>query len=155
MIAQPSSQRLGARLRFAGEERSMKRSTDRILTSHAGSLPRPDNLLALNKSRGGGESVDERTFADALAGAVTETVQRQKAVGIDIPDDGEFGKAMSVSLDYRACWNYAYRRLEGFSPADKVAQTGPRRSGVGSLALTTRANRANSQQCVDSNLEPE
>ena len=133
----------------------MKHSTDRILTSHAGSLPRPDSLLALNKSRGNGEAVDERTFAGALAGAVVDTVRRQKEVGIDIPDDGEFGKAMSVSLDYGAWWNYAYPRLDGFSPADKVPQTGPRRSGVASIGLTTFANRRDWQQFSEFYLAPE
>src|SRR5262245_14982882 len=86
---------------------NMKRSTERILTSHAGSLPRPENLIALNKKRGAGEAVDAGAFADALSRAVTDTVRHQKEAGIDIPDDGEFGKAMSAATDYGAWWNYA------------------------------------------------
>ena len=67
----------------------MKRSTDRILTSHAGSLPRPENLIALNRRKGSGETVDAQAFTDALSSAVADTVRRQKDAGIDIPDDGD------------------------------------------------------------------
>jgi len=133
----------------------MKRSTDKILTSHAGSLPRPNSLIALNRSKSGGEAVDERTFADALADAVGETVRRQKEVGIDIPDDGEFGKAMNAALDYGAWWNYAYQRLGGFSPADKVSQAPAHRSTAAGIELTTFANRRDWQQFKQFYLDPE
>ena len=133
----------------------MKRSTDKILTSHAGSLPRPDNLIALNRARGSGEAVDERTFANALAAAVAETVRRQTEVGIDIPDDGEFGKAMSAATDYGAWWNYAYPRLGGFSPADAVAKAPAHRAGVAGVALTSFANRRDWQQFSQFYLDPD
>jgi 5-methyltetrahydropteroyltriglutamate--homocysteine methyltransferase len=133
----------------------MKHSTDKILTSHAGSLPRPDNLIALNRSKSGGEAVDTQRFAHALTVAVNETVQRQKEIGIDIPDDGEFGKAMSATLDYGAWWNYAYQRLGGFSPADQVAQPPAHRAGVAGIELTTFANRRDWQQFKQFYLDPE
>ena len=133
----------------------MKRSTDKILTSHAGSLPRPDNLIALNRARSGGEAVDERAFADALAAAVAETVRRQTEVGIDIPDDGEFGKAMSMATDYGAWWNYAYPRLGGFAPADTVAKAPAHRSGAAGVALTSFANRRDWQQFSQFYLDPD
>jgi 5-methyltetrahydropteroyltriglutamate--homocysteine methyltransferase len=133
----------------------MKRSTNRILTSHAGSLPRPQNLIDLNRARSQGTSIDDRAFAGVLADAVAETVRRQKEIGVDIPDDGEFGKAMTASLDYGAWWNYAYARLAGFTPADKVPQAGPRQSGVAGIGLTTFANRRDWQQFSEFYRDPE
>jgi 5-methyltetrahydropteroyltriglutamate--homocysteine methyltransferase len=133
----------------------MKCSTDGILTSHAGSLPRPQKLIELNRSRSQGEAIDDRVFANALADAVSESVRRQKDVGVDIPDDGEFGKAMSASLDYGAWWNYAYARLAGFTPADKAPQAGPRLSSVAGIGLTTFANRRDWQQFSEFYRDPE
>ncbi len=91
----------------------MKRSDSRILTTHVGSLPRPDALLDLNSRRAEGE-VDEETFAAGLAGAVADVVKQQVACGVDIVNDGEYGKAMSVSSDYGAWLSYAYERLGGW-----------------------------------------
>ena len=133
----------------------MKRSTDRILTTHAGSLPRPEALIDLNRARSRGELTDGRMFANALTGAVAEIIQQQKNVGIDVPDDGEFGKAMTASLDYGVWWNYAYSRLGGFSPADKVPQVGSRRSSVANVGLTVAANRRDFQQFNQFYLDPE
>ena len=79
----------------------------------------------------------------------------RRTAGIDIPDDGEFGKAMSAATDYGAWWNYAYERLGGFSPADKVAPSAPRRSGVASIGLTAFANRRDWQQFSRFYLDPE
>ena len=74
----------------------MKTSTDRILTTHVGSLPRPDDLIAANRAREAGEATDERSFQRELQGAVTEVVRRQRELGIDVPGDGEFGKSMGT-----------------------------------------------------------
>jgi 5-methyltetrahydropteroyltriglutamate--homocysteine methyltransferase len=71
----------------------MKRSTDRILVSHAGTLPRPDDLremLAAGKSR-------EAEFQARLPGAIKDVVQKQIETGIDIVNDGEFGKTAGFS----------------------------------------------------------
>jgi 5-methyltetrahydropteroyltriglutamate--homocysteine methyltransferase len=133
----------------------MKRSTDGILTTHAGSLPRPQRLIELNRARSQGEAIDDRVFADALADAVSDVVCHQRDVGIDIPDDGEFGKAMTAALDYGAWWNYAYARLDGFTPADKVPQAGLRRSSVAGIGLTTFANRRDWQQFSEFYLDPD
>ena len=133
----------------------MKRSTDRILTTHAGSLPRPQALIELNRARSRGELTDECLFANALTEAVAETVRQQKSVGVDIVDDGEFGKAMTAALDYGVWWNYAYARLGGFSPADKVAQVGSRRSSVANVGLTVAAKRRDFQQFNQFYLDPE
>ena len=59
----------------------MKRSAQRILTSHAGSLPRPDELIELNRARQAGESRDEAGYQERLRLAVEDVVRRQKAGG--------------------------------------------------------------------------
>jgi 5-methyltetrahydropteroyltriglutamate--homocysteine methyltransferase len=88
--------------------RDMKRSTERILTTHCGSLPRPKDLLDLMKARGQGKTYDEQAFAARVRTAVDEIVRKQIATGIDIPTDGEQGK-----LGFFA---YVRERLEGFEP---------------------------------------
>ena len=85
----------------------MRRSTDRILTTHVGSLIRPAPLLPFIRAKQSGQPYDERNYAECLAGSVKEIVQRQAKAGIDVPSDGEFGKAISWS-------QYALERLSGF-----------------------------------------
>jgi 5-methyltetrahydropteroyltriglutamate--homocysteine methyltransferase len=70
----------------------MNRSTDRILTTHTGSLPRPPDLIEIIRRRENGETVDEAAFRDRVRSAVAETVQKQVESGIDIVSDGEEGK---------------------------------------------------------------
>jgi 5-methyltetrahydropteroyltriglutamate--homocysteine methyltransferase len=119
----------------------MKRSTDRILTTHAGSLSRPANLIAMGRARVAGESTDAVGFAHVLAAAVADVVRKQRELGIDIPDDGEFGKPVAGSYDYGAWWNYAFARLSGFSAAGAGSQPKHTKSGVADVALTSFANR--------------
>lgn len=85
----------------------MKRSTARILTTHTGSLVRPPELLAFARKRQSGEPIDELAFKQRLEEAVQQVVRRQVAAGIDVPNDGEFGKSTSWSL-------YVLKRLSGF-----------------------------------------
>ncbi len=61
----------------------MKRSTDRILTTHAGSLSRPADLIDLNRARAQGEKVDDARYAQCLASAVGDVVRKQNELGID------------------------------------------------------------------------
>ena len=89
----------------------MRASTDHILTSHAGSLPRPDDLIETNRAREAGEPSDEHAFRQTLRAAVGDTVRHQKELGIDIPGDGEFGKSVGNRVNYGAWWNYAFQRL--------------------------------------------
>src|SRR6187401_2557028 len=70
----------------------MKRSTERILTTHTGSLPRPADLLEMIRARASGQPVDEATFAARVKSAVGEIVQKQVDAGIDVVSDGEMGK---------------------------------------------------------------
>ena len=85
----------------------MKRSVDRILTTHTGSLVRPPELLAFARARQKREPVDEKAFDTTLRSAVHDVVARQVKAGIDVPNDGEFGKSTSWSL-------YVLKRLSGF-----------------------------------------
>ena len=87
----------------------MKRSEDRILTTHAGSLPRPDDLIAAYRDH---ESPD--AFAPHLRKAVADVVRQQVEAGIDIVNDGEFGKPMASDVDYGAWAMYMYDRLSGY-----------------------------------------
>jgi 5-methyltetrahydropteroyltriglutamate--homocysteine methyltransferase len=83
----------------------MKRSTGRILTTHAGSLPRPADLLAMSEAQRDGRPVD-KVYEARLSEAVGEIVRKQVELGIDIVDDGEYGKPGFVT--------YVNDRLAGF-----------------------------------------
>jgi 5-methyltetrahydropteroyltriglutamate--homocysteine methyltransferase len=86
----------------------MHRSSDRILTTHAGSLPRPPDLLEMIRAKARGETVDETRLAARIEEAVNEIVQKQVATGLDVIDDGEFGKPSFVT--------YVRDRLGGLEP---------------------------------------
>ena len=133
----------------------MKRSTDRIITTHAGSLSRPPDLIALNRARAQGEKVDASAYAQCLASAVADVVRRQQEIGIDIPDDGEFGKPMASNYDYGVWWNYAFARMEGFTPADQVPESQHKKSSVAEMALTTVGNRRDFQKFGEFYQDPE
>jgi 5-methyltetrahydropteroyltriglutamate--homocysteine methyltransferase len=114
----------------------MRRSWARIITTHVGSLSRPAELLTLNKARAGGGA---DAHATGLAAAVTNVVNKQRDIGIDIPNDGEFGKPMSAAYDYGAWWNYAFERLDGFAAPDSIPESEPKKSTVAELSLTSFA----------------
>jgi 5-methyltetrahydropteroyltriglutamate--homocysteine methyltransferase len=84
----------------------MKRSTEQILTTHTGSLPRPAELLRELLRRDRGEAVDEAALAEQVRAAVADSVRRQTAAGIAVVNDGEAGK-----IGYST---YVTERLEGF-----------------------------------------
>ncbi|MEA3191990.1 MAG: 5-methyltetrahydropteroyltriglutamate--homocysteine methyltransferase [Betaproteobacteria bacterium] len=85
----------------------MPSSDGRILTTHVGSLIRPPELLKFIAARQSGQAYDEGAYQSCLARSVAEVVRRQAQAGIDLPSDGEFGKAISWS-------QYALERLSGF-----------------------------------------
>ena len=70
----------------------MKRSTDRILTTHCGSLARPKDLLDLLKAKVNAEPYDETAFNQRVQSAVAEVIRKQAESGIDVVTDGEQGK---------------------------------------------------------------
>ena len=71
----------------------MKRSTDRILTTHVGSLIRPKEIRDAFEARAAGKSYDEDKLQQTLRREVANVVKQQADTGIDVVDDGEFGKA--------------------------------------------------------------
>src|ERR1700720_578235 len=75
----------------------MKRSENRILTTHVGSLPRPKDLIELYQ-----QDAPDGTLLPRLKSAVADIVKQQVAAGIDVVDDGELGKARRRSVDYGA-----------------------------------------------------
>lgn len=76
-------------------------NTDRILTTHVGSLPRSERLIRANAARHDG-SIDEADFQKILTEETQAVVDRQVEIGIDIVNDGEYGHAMSQAVDYGA-----------------------------------------------------
>jgi 5-methyltetrahydropteroyltriglutamate--homocysteine methyltransferase len=91
----------------------VSRQVKHIRTSHAGSLPRPDDLIELNRRWIDGDLDDEAGYRKKLREATVEVVRRQADVGIDIPNDGEYGHAMGTKVDYGAWWQYSFTRLGG------------------------------------------
>src|SRR5271155_2978338 len=133
----------------------MKTSNGRILTTHAGSLSRPANLIAMSRARAAGERKDDPAYAQCLAASVADVVRKQRELGIDIPDDGEFGKPVVGTYDYGAWWNYAFARMSGFSPAGDSTQAKHHKSSVADLALTSFANRRDWQKFGEFYKDPE
>ena len=124
----------------------MERSTDRILTTHAGSLPRPETLIESNRARLTGESVDEAAFRIRLEDAVHDVVGRQVATRLHIPNDGEYGHSMGSKVDYAAWWTYVFERLGGTELADVDLMTMPPvRSEPGKIHLTSFGDRRDRQ----------
>src|SRR6201998_1149668 len=85
----------------------MKRSTDRILTTHVGSLIRPDALQDFLRAKQSGKPYDKAGYDACLKSSVAEVVRAQADAGIDVVSDGEFGKSISWS-------QYVLERLGGF-----------------------------------------
>src|SRR5262245_19609692 len=85
------SRRTGAPTSREGGE-TMKRSTDRILTTHAGSLARPPDLLEMLRAQAADQPCDPEAFARRVRSAVAEVVRQQIDAGVDVVSDGEEGK---------------------------------------------------------------
>jgi 5-methyltetrahydropteroyltriglutamate--homocysteine methyltransferase len=99
----------------------MKRSIDRIRTTHTGSMPRPKEIFEVMQARAAGAAVDSNAFESSLKAHVEQIVRRQVEAGIDVVNDGECSK---VSFN-----NYVAERLAGFEgrvpPGGLGAPTGP------------------------------
>lgn len=93
-------------------------NTDRILTTHAGSLPRPADLIELMFAKADGREVDPLDFAETVQRAVDEVVRRQREIGIDLVSDGEMSKPSYAT--------YVAERLTGFGGES----TGPQLSDI-------------------------
>jgi 5-methyltetrahydropteroyltriglutamate--homocysteine methyltransferase len=104
----------------------MKPSTDRILTTHVGSLIRPPRLQELLRARQKADGFDEASYDQCLTQSVADVVQAQADTGLDVVSDGEFGKSISWS-------QYVLDRLSGFErrpfkPGANVFQRGADRT---------------------------
>src|SRR4249919_3983758 len=84
----------------------MPRSVDRFLTTHTGSLPRPDDLIQMMYAKEEGQSVDREGLAERIRSAVGEVVAKQRKASIDIVNDGEMSKPSYAT--------YVKDRLDGF-----------------------------------------
>ena len=92
----------------------MQRSVDRILTTHTGSLPRPEDLTRTMFAREEGVPVDSAALAARIRSAVAEVVRKQAEVGLDVINDGEFSKPSYAT--------YVKDRLAGFGGASHPLQ---------------------------------
>lgn len=116
-------------------------NTDRILTSHVGSLPRSLKLQEANAARQAG-TLDEADFQSTLAEEVKAVVTQQVKTGIDIVNDGEYGHAMTQAVDYGAWWTYSFARTAGLelvkedNPANDIHRSTP-----GNLKYTSFGDR--------------
>jgi 5-methyltetrahydropteroyltriglutamate--homocysteine methyltransferase len=121
----------------------MKASTDRILTTHVGSLPRPPALRELLVKKDKGEAYDQAGLAQLTRQAVHDIVRRQVAAGVDIVDDGEMSKPGYST--------YVADRLTGFAghkPALPRLDTGPYPNFNAAYARMTGENAARRAVCV-------
>jgi 5-methyltetrahydropteroyltriglutamate--homocysteine methyltransferase len=98
----------------------MRRSVDHILTTHAGSLPRPADLREMWSKQTNGAQAGA-VLQQRLRSSVSEVVAAQVKAGVDIPNDGEFGKPMRAASDRGAWGNYIFDRLSGFGPTPPEA----------------------------------
>jgi 5-methyltetrahydropteroyltriglutamate--homocysteine methyltransferase len=126
----------------------MKKSSDRILTTHVGSLIRPDALLDYMRPKQSGAPFDEAGYTKCLRQSIADIVREQAEVGLDVVSDGEFGKGIS--------WNqYVLDRLTGFeqrpmAPGTKSANPGADRARFSEFyaELDARDPPANPKQPV-------
>ena len=91
----------------------MKRSTDRIITTHVGSLPRPADLIPVLWAKDAGQPYDHEVYARRVRESVADVVRKQAELGIDVLGDGEHSKSSFIT--------YTRTRLGGFEPTDQPA----------------------------------
>src|SRR5499427_11095609 len=118
-------------IRWHAQETPMKRSTERILTTHVGSLVRPPQLQQFLRAKQKNQGLDQKAFDQkaydqCLTQSVADVVQAQADTGIDVVSDGEFGKSISWS-------QYVLERLSGFErrpfkPGENTFQRGADRA---------------------------
>src|ERR1700746_3197603 len=112
--------------RVYGRDQAMKQSTDRILTTHVGSLIRPAPLQEFLRAKQAGrshekshdKSYDQAAYEACLKSSVADVVRKQAEVGVDVVSDGEFGKSISWS-------QYVLERLSGFESRPSASGRDP------------------------------
>ena len=136
----------------------MPSSSERILTTHVGSLPRPEHLIGLNKQRLTGVHVDEAAYEQELKAAVVDLVKHQQAVGIDLVNDGEYGHTMGWDYDYGAWWSYVFKRLAGLELVEHNVWDVPQSAKApepGEVVLGTFNERRDWQQFAEAYGDPQ
>lgn len=137
----------------------MKRSTERILTTHTGSLPRPPELVSMLEAKQEGIAVDQKAFDDLVRSAVADIVKLQVEAGVDIVSDGEQSKPSFAT--------YVKNRITGFygvNSAPRVfgdraaypewsATTIPSKLMTATRPLCTNELSWNGQKEVDTDIE--
>jgi 5-methyltetrahydropteroyltriglutamate--homocysteine methyltransferase len=96
----------------------MKHSTDRILTTHVGSLPRPEDMIDMLAAKFSGRPIDEQKLEARLPSAVAELVAQQVKTGLDVINDGEVGRPSFIT--------YIDDRLTGFERREIAGKDAPR-----------------------------
>ena len=111
----------------------MKTSTERILTTHVGSIPRPEGIRALLRARLAGTPVDDGELAARVGEAVADVVRRQAEVGLDVVSDGEMSKTSFLA--------YTDERLTGFVPSTAADPSAARTGAGGTWARRVDSRR--------------
>lgn len=131
----------------------------RILTTHAGSLPRTPELIAANAARpldaDGLTPLADPAFEEILAAETRRVVVRQHEVGIDIPNDGEYGHVMGQAVNYGSWWAYIFDRVDGLelTAYDHFGHE-PVASEPGRVRLTSFLDRRDRQRFADAYADP-
>ena len=116
----------------------------------------PISLIEANSIRQAGGNVDEAQYQEQLKTAVVDVVRRQKELGVDVPGDGEYGKAMGHRVNYGAWWHYSFQRLGGLDPTGPGLYDMPaRRSLPDQVVLTSFADRRDRQRFAAAYADPE
>lgn len=131
-----------------------------ILTTHAGSLPRTDILIEANANRpvdsNGLTPLPSEEFSQVLKEETLKVVQRQKDIGISLPNDGEYGHAMGTAVNYGSWWSYIFDRVDGLE-IDGTDHFGhePVLSEPGKIRLTSFLDRRDRRRFHDAYYDPE
>ncbi|QKD79556.1 cobalamin-independent methionine synthase II family protein [Actinomyces marmotae] len=121
----------------------------RIRTTHVGSLPRTDALIAANKDHQDG-ALSDADFEAIITEAVDSVIARQASIGIDIVNDGEYGHLMTQSVDYGAWWGYSFLRFSGL----EVLPEPPARKPSDKLELDAMTDRRDWVAFADAYADP-
>src|SRR5438132_12946976 len=121
----------------------MKRSTDRILTTHVGSLVRPSGLVELMRAKENGQAYNQEELATRVRSSVQEVVHKQVETGVDIISDGEYGKpSLSGYVNERLSGSERWPRGPHEHPSLKGG-----RDGQSSRELSEGEERATASAC--------
>ncbi|MDP9806368.1 5-methyltetrahydropteroyltriglutamate--homocysteine methyltransferase [Trueperella bonasi] len=127
-----------------------------IKTTHVGSLPRTKALLEANTQHANGQ-ISTEELNSVLESEVAGVVKRQKDIGIDVVNEGEYGHIMQESVDYGAWWFYSFTRLGGieFEEVSTLDGGGQRLSTPGNIVLTSFEDRRDRKVFAGAYADPE